>query len=119
MKPNNDINQVGIFDMISDEYNNYYYVTGETVDSGKLTTITLSHSYYEDAFSAILHEDLLKEYKFKHVGVPLQDRLLGSLKHLKEKNRTIFTIQDLVDNGIEVSFLDITKLHPRANPIKR
>ncbi|KYC71575.1 hypothetical protein B4092_5013 [Bacillus licheniformis] len=32
----------------------------------------------------------------------------GHIKELEIENRRIFTVQDLIDNGTEVSFLDIT-----------
>ena len=112
---NNDINQIQLLiDLVQDEYGNYYYPNQSTVESGKLTKVTLSHAYYENSFSELFREEVLKEYQYKHLGVAVQERLLGSIERLEKSNRRIFTTQDLFDNGTEVSIMKLTELHPRA-----
>jgi len=112
---NIDINQVEFYiDLISDERKNYYYVVGTKIEYGQLTKVTLSHAYYEDAFSEIFYFDIPEEYKCKHLGVPIQNRLLNQLQFLKKSNRAIFTVRDLIENGTQIEYLDITELHGRA-----
>ncbi|MEH6888497.1 hypothetical protein V7024_01855 [Bacillus sp. JJ864] len=116
IEANNDINEISFaLDIISDEYSNYYYVLGTTVEHGKLTEVKISHSYYEDSFSEVLHDKIEDKYKFKHIGHILRDRLLRKLELVKERNRKIFTIQELLANGIKVNVMKPTQMHPRAN----
>lgn len=113
---NDDINQIlGLIDLIQDEYGNYYYPTQLTTEGGKLIKVTLSHAYYDNAFAEVLREEVLKEYQYKHLGVPILDRLLGSIKRLEKSKRKIFTTQDLVDNDTKISVLKITEIHPRVS----
>jgi hypothetical protein len=56
----------------------------------------------------------LKEYEFKHIGAFLQDSINGHIRLVKDKNRKIFSVGDLVEAGIEVSFVDQTAPHPRS-----
>ncbi len=86
---------------------------------GKIKKVTLSHAYYEDAFSEIfysapLQDEIPEEYRNKHLGLCLKDRLIASLERLKESNRKIFTIHELIANGTEVSTMKLTETHPRA-----
>ncbi|HHT7203901.1 hypothetical protein [Bacillus cereus] len=117
---NTDINDIrALMDLFTDEYGNYYYAPRTKKGEGKLLEVTLSHAYYEDAFSILsfaepLQDELEEEYRNKHVGHRLTDRLNNMIEILKTKERKIFTIQDLINNGTEVSFMDITKTHPRG-----
>ncbi|MGE1131376.1 hypothetical protein [Bacillus wiedmannii] len=117
---NNNINDIeGLMDLITDEYGNYYYVSATTKGQGKLHKVTLSHAYYEDSFSILsfaepLQSELEEKYRNTHVGFRLKDRLNGAIENMKRKERTIFTIKDLKDNGTKVSFLNITETHSRG-----
>ncbi|MCR1991406.1 hypothetical protein NSA31_06360 [Bacillus subtilis] len=117
LESNNDINQIQRFiDLIRDEYGNYYYATELTTQGGKLIKVRLSHTYFEDSFSTTYfreHDENPEEFKF--IGETLRDGLVGAIKRLEDSNRKIFSIQDLIDNGIQVSTLNLTKIHPREN----
>ncbi|HFK1549989.1 TPA: hypothetical protein ACGXMZ_006003 [Bacillus albus] len=120
LEPNEDINNIlGLIDLITDEYGNYYYPVKLTTGDGKLKKVTLSHAYYEDAFSeifysGILQDEIPKEYRNKHLGFCLKDRLVSVLERLKKDNRKIFTIHELIANGTEVSTMKLTETHPRS-----
>lgn len=117
---NNNINEIRpLMDLFTDEYGNYYYATRTKTGGGKLHEVTLSHVYYEDSFSILsfagpLQNELEEKYRNTHVGHRLKDRLNGSIENMKRKERVIFTIQDLINNGTEVSFMNITETHPRG-----
>ncbi|HFJ9460334.1 TPA: hypothetical protein ACGW7F_005733 [Bacillus cereus] len=117
---NDNINDIdGLMDLITDEYGNYYYVSATTKGQGKLHKVTLSHAYYEDSFSILsfaepLQNELEEKYRNTHVGHRLKDRLNRAVENMKRKERVIFTIQDLINNGTEVSFMNITETHPRG-----
>lgn len=115
LESNNDINQIKRFiDLIEDEYGNYYYATELTTQGGKIIKVVLSHTYLEDSFSTTYfreHDENPEEFKF--IGETLRDGLVGAIRRLKESNRKIFSIQDLIDNGIQVSTLKLTATHPR------
>lgn len=115
LKSNNDINQIqGFIDLIRDEYGNYYYVTELTTQGGKIIKVRLSHTYFEDSFSTTyFREDDENPEEFKFIGETLRDGLVGAIKRLEDSNRKIFSIQDLIDNGIQVSTLNLTEIHPR------
>lgn len=118
---NENINELrGMLDLIVDEYGNYYKVVGTTEKGGKLEHIKLSHYYFEFAFSRLLTEDSedLQKYKYKHIGCFIQDGLINHLKNLESKKRKIFTVKELLENGVVVQFMDLTERHPRSLPIK-
>ncbi|WP_368900864.1 hypothetical protein [Oceanobacillus oncorhynchi] len=111
-EPNEDINEIlGLIDFVTDEYGNYYTPYKISTDGGKLTEVTLVHVLYDEAFSTIfqLDEVLEGEYRFKHLGNLLLDRMNGHIKELEKNKRKIFTIQDLFENGTKVYTWDITK----------
>ncbi|HDR8129190.1 TPA: hypothetical protein QCZ07_005343 [Bacillus cereus] len=120
LEPNENINDIrGLIDLVTDEYGNYYYPVTTKVGEGKLLEVTLSHAYYEDAFSEIffsgvLQDEIPEEYRNKHIGLCLQDRLTSSLERLEKSKRRIFTIQELLANGTKVSTMKLTETHPRA-----
>jgi hypothetical protein len=120
--PNNNIDNLQVtLDIIKDAYENYYYIVTQSNSGGRLTAVTLSHSYYEDAFSLVFDEEEYgskSPYYLKYIGLQLRDRLLQELKFLKEKQRKIFTVSELVNAGVEVSFLDMTDVHSEAKRIK-
>ncbi|USK35104.1 hypothetical protein LIT25_07180 [Bacillus sp. F19] len=105
------------FDLVTDEYGNFYTIHGTTDTNGKLVEIRLYNSYFDAAFS-VLPDSLLPEYKHKHVGVALQDRVLNRLKTMENKGRKLYSVQELTDYGVKVTFWDLTKPHPRSQPIK-
>jgi hypothetical protein len=112
---NNDINELRpLFDVVADEYGNYYEIVSVTHKGGKLTKVTLSNIYFEKAFSRLFTEDILAKYKLQHIGVFLQDLVNGHIQDLKRKKRTIFSIKDLLENETEVEFMDQTVRHPRS-----
>ncbi|HHB2485253.1 TPA: hypothetical protein ACORDH_005969 [Bacillus cereus] len=117
---NDNINEIrNLMDLITDEYGNYYQIVTTKTGQGKLYEVTLSHAYYEASFSILsfaepFQNELEEEYRNKHVGFRLKDRLNNAIEHVKRKGRTIFTIQDLINNGTKVSFMDITETHPRG-----
>ncbi|EEM68409.1 MULTISPECIES: hypothetical protein [Bacillus cereus group] len=117
---NDNINEIrNLMDLITDEYGNYYHIVTTKTGGGKLHEVTLSHAYYEDSFSILsfaepLQNELEEKYRNTHVGHRLKDRLNGAIENAKRKERVIFTIQDLINNGTEVSFMNITETHPRG-----
>lgn len=112
---NNDINGLRpLIDLITDEYGNHYEVVSVTNKGDKVTEVTLSHIYFEKAFSRGFFEDDLKEYKNKHIGAFLQDVVNNHIEQNEKKHRKIFSIRDLIENEIKVSFLNQTVPHPRS-----
>lgn len=113
-EPNDNINHIqGLIDFIKDEYGNYYtpyrVATTGSENGLRLTKVTLAHELYVEAFSTIfLQDEMGQDYKYSHLGELLLDRMNGHLKELELEGRKIFTIQDLIANGTEVSFWDIT-----------
>ncbi|MEC1087717.1 hypothetical protein P9B97_02255 [Bacillus paralicheniformis] len=106
---NDDINNIqGHIDFVRDEYGNYYTPFKLTTKSNKLLKVSLMHVLYDEAFATILDDEMLKEYRYSYLGDLLLERMNGHIKELEVENRRIFTVQDLIDNGTEVSFLDIT-----------
>lgn len=117
---NDNINEIRpLMDLFTDEYGNYYYAPRIKTGEGKLLEVTLSHAYYEDSFSVIsfaepLQNELEEKYRNKHIGHQLKDRLNSTIQNLKNKERVIFTIKDLIENGTKVTFANITETHPRG-----
>lgn len=115
MEPNNNIHDI-LFsrDVIKDEYGNYYEVVGMTTQGEKISELILSHAYFEIGFSRLFISELDEGYKeHDYIGRPIRDILNGHIKALKSNGREIFTVRDLLDEGIKVKFNDITKKHPR------
>lgn len=108
-----------LFDVITDEYGNYYEIVRQTNQGDQLKKVTLSNMYFEKAFSRVFITPDIEEYKHQHIGAFLQDLVNGHIEDVKRKNRKMFSVQDLLDNGIEVSFMDQTVRHPRSNPITK
>lgn len=108
-----------LFDVITDEYGNYYEIVRLATKGDKLTEVTLSHMYFEKAFSRVFITPDVEEYKYQHIGAYLQDVVNGHIESVKKKNRKMFSVQDLLDNGVEVSFMNQTVRHPRSNPITK
>jgi hypothetical protein len=112
---NDDINKILLLkDLITDEYGNYYSVVEMSNKGQQLAEVTLSHFYYERAFAIIVSDDFVQEYTHKHIGCFLQDELSKDIEMLQDQHRTIFSIQDLIQNGTKIHFLDLTALHPRG-----
>lgn len=114
---NDNINNLqGLTDLVIDEYHNYYIVLRTRTSGGKLLEISLSNFYYDDSYAIITEfdDETKNKYKYKHVGHILTDRLNGTLKILKDDNRKIFTVQDLLNNQIKVAFSNQTVPHPRS-----
>lgn len=113
-EPNEDINSIkGIIDFVIDEYGNYYtpyQVTTTGSENGlRLTKVTLVHELYHEAFSTIfIQDDVEQEYRYSHLGELLLDRMNGHISELEIEGRRIFSVQDLIANGTEVSFWNIT-----------
>ncbi|MCY7975579.1 hypothetical protein P8843_04335 [Bacillus inaquosorum] len=109
-EPNDDINNIqGIIDFIKDEYGNYYTPYQTSKKGGKLLEVTLVHVLYDEAFSTVFVDDTQQAYRFSHLGELLLDRMNGHIKELEIEGRRIFTVQDLINNGTEVYFWDISK----------
>jgi hypothetical protein len=107
-----------LFDVIVDEYGNYYELVGVTHKGGKLTEARLSNMYFEKAFSRTFTTENVEEYKYQHIGVYLQDLVNSHIDSIKDKRRTIYSIKDLLANGTKIKFLDQTVRHPRSRPLK-
>ncbi|WP_164670226.1 hypothetical protein [Virgibacillus doumboii] len=113
-EPNDDINNIkGIIDFITDDFGNYYTPYKISHREGKLTEVTLVHVLYDEAFSTVFIDDTQREYRYSHLGELLLDRMNGHIKELEIEDRTIFTVQNLIENGTEVSFWDITHYKTR------
>ncbi|MGM0750225.1 MAG: hypothetical protein ACQEUS_20855 [Bacillota bacterium] len=108
-EPNEDINKIqGGIDLVRDEYGNYY-VPYRIRDKGdKLLGVTLVHALYDEAFSTVFMDETQKAYSSGHLGVLLLDRMNGHIKELEIEGRKIFSVQDMINNGTEVKFWDIT-----------
>lgn len=115
MEPNNNIHNILFMkDIITDEYGNYYDIVSRTTKGEKVTEVILSHVYYEMGFSRLFTSELDSGYKeFDYIGKPIRDTLKSHIKDLNSSGRKIFTIQELIENGIDVKIRDITKKHPR------
>lgn len=116
-EPNNNINNLlGIIDLVTDEYHNYYVVLNTTTKGLKLTEVSLSNYYYDDSYAIITEfdDETKKKYRYQHVGKILTDRLNNQIKSLKDSKRKIFTVEELLKNGTKVMFYDQTKPHPRS-----
>ncbi|MDF2036570.1 hypothetical protein P2R12_06125 [Cytobacillus oceanisediminis] len=109
-EPNQDVNNIqGLIDFVTDEYGNYYTPYQTSNKGNKLEEVTLVHVLYDEAFSTIfLMDETQQEYKHSHLGELLLDRMNGHIKELEIEGRKIFTVQDLINNGTEVKFWDIT-----------
>lgn len=119
MESNEDINNLlGLIDLVTDEYNNYYHVMRTKIKDTKLEEVSLSHFYYDSSYAILadLDDESKELYRYEHFGNIITDRLANSIKRVNESKRKIFTIEDLLNNQTKVVFLDITKEHPRANP---
>ncbi|MGM0878081.1 MAG: hypothetical protein ACQEWV_26040 [Bacillota bacterium] len=112
---NRDINNLEHFlDLFVDEYGNYYEIASTTVRNGNLTEITLSHVYYEFSSYRMFNDaELSKKNNHNHLSIFFSDLLTSRLENIKKKNRTIFTINDLIANGTKVYFMKLTEVHPR------
>lgn len=110
-EPNENINNIqGLIDFISDEYGNYYTPYKTRNQGEKLTEVTLVHVLYDEAFSTVfIQDEVEQEYKFSHLGELLLDRMNGHVRELGIEGRKIFTVKDLIENGTEVSFWNITQ----------
>lgn len=114
-----NINELKNFDLIKDEYENYYVINRTFLDKNQLTEVTLSHIYFEESFQRLFYiEGENEKYKNKHIGVFLQDLVNGKIDKYTKKHGNIYSVRDLVENGIKIDFMDITAPHPRSNPIK-
>lgn len=114
---NDNINYLdSLVDLVIDEYSNYYRIVRTKTSCGKLLATSLSNYYYDDSYAIITELDVetKNKYDYKHIGHILTDRLNDTIKTLNESNRKIFTVQDLLNNQTEVSFLIQTVPHPRS-----
>ena len=113
-EPNDNINNIqGLIDFIKDEYGNYYTPYRTKNEGNKLLEVTLVHVLYDEAFSTIFRDETQREYNYSHLGELLLDRMNGHIKELEVENRKIFNIQDLINNGTEVNFGDLTHYKTR------
>ncbi len=116
---NMNINELSNFHLVMDEYGNYYEVNRISHKNNELTEVTLSNIYFEKSFQRLFNLDGENEkYKDKHIGVFLQDLVNGSINNYTNKHGKIYSVRELVENGVKVNFMDITAPHPRSNPIK-
>lgn len=58
-------------------------------------------------------DEMQREYNHSHLGELLLDRMNGHIKELEIEGRKIFTVRDLIENGTEVNFWDITHYKTR------
>ncbi|MGN7942860.1 hypothetical protein [Metabacillus sp. 22489] len=109
-EPNDDINNIqGLIDLIVDDFGNYYTPYRTRNEGYKLTEVMLCHALYDESFSTVFYSENIDEYKYSHLGELLLDRMNEHLKYLNLKNRKIFHVNDLIENGTKVSFYDITQ----------
>ncbi|MEK4448667.1 hypothetical protein N1I81_22795 [Bacillus sp. FSL M8-0052] len=107
---NEDINSIqGHIDFIRDEYGNYYNPFKLTTQGNKLLKVSLIHVLHDAAFTTVFSDELLKEHRYTFLGDFLLDIMNGHIKELEAEGRKIFTVQDLINNGTEVSFWDLTQ----------
>ncbi len=113
--PNKDIHQIlGLIDLITDESGNYYTVYEITTYGNKLEKVKLAHSLYDIAFaSTFIMEEVVNGYLNDHLGDFMLDVLNGHIKTLELCNRKIFSVNDLIDNGIKVEYWGITEPLPK------
>ena len=112
---NDDVNSIeSLIDFITDEYGNYYTPTKTKTEGDKLIEVTLTHTLYDESFSTVFWEDITKsEYIHCHLGELLLDRMNEHINELDIEGRKIFTVGDLLKNGTEVKFHDITQHRTR------
>lgn len=109
-QPNDDINYVRIHtDVVKDDLGNYYVANKTKHDGDKLLSVNLSHFYHEVAFTSIFTEELIEEYKHKLLGEVIREMLLESIEEMKSNGRKIFTVQEFLENNIEVTFKEVTE----------
>lgn len=112
---NENIHEIrNLLDLIVDEYGNYYEIVSTTTTGSRLVEVTLSNIYFEKSFQRLFVNEDVKSYGHQHIGAYLQDLVNNSIKYVQDRNRKIFSIQDLIDHEIKVSFLDQTVRHPRS-----
>jgi hypothetical protein len=116
-QPNDDVNNVqGTVDLIVDEYGNYYTIYKTTHRDGKLIKVLLVHILYFHAFASVfLNEEIKTKYQYSHLGEYLLDRINAHISSTKKNGRKIFTIQELIDNGTDIEFWDITSYKTKIN----
>lgn len=115
--PNKDIHQIqGLIDLITDEKGNYYTVYEITTYGNRLEKVKLAHSLYDIAFaSTFVMKEIVDEYIDNHLGDFMLDVMNGHIKTLEMCGRKMFSVQELIDNGVKVEYWDITEPLPEDN----
>ncbi|WP_430788564.1 hypothetical protein VBD025_01300 [Virgibacillus flavescens] len=109
-QPNDDINYLRIHtDVVKDDLGNYYTANRSKHEGDKLLSVNLAHFYYEVAFTSIFTEELIEEYQHKLLGDVIREMLLERIEEMNSNGRMIFTVQELLDNDIEVTFKEVTE----------
>lgn len=111
-----EIGKLLLMDLVKDEYNNYYQVTGISEVDGKLKGITIGNYFYEKGFHNFIGTlaEEHPEWHFTYIGEYLVNGLQQHIKNQTSKGRIIYTIDELINKGVEVKIKDITKLHKKA-----
>lgn len=100
-------NEILNFDLVYDEYGNYYEVTRIDSVMGELKSITILNALYKIANNRLFDsEDLQNDYARKHISSFLVDTLNSRIKHHK---REIKSIREIVESGVEVTVADYLK----------
>lgn len=105
-----DDNKLLGFDLVKDEYGNFYEVVKIKSELGKLKEVTIMNALGRISFFRFFDdEQLQKQYKGKYIGEFLFDSLDGRKKSQTDKGREIYTIQQLINHGVEVSIKEVKK----------
>ncbi|WYU50350.1 hypothetical protein MHH67_13285 [Bacillus sp. FSL K6-0047] len=104
LKENSDIQSIHPeMDIVKDNLGNFYYVVGASSKNNMLTDVKLEHCYHRDASVRTPGQKEPIDIK-EH----LVDRLQDSLTQIDRASRKLFTVDDLLKAGINVSFVPLT-----------
>lgn len=105
-----DENKLLNFDLVKDEYGNYYEVVVTKSELGKLKEVTIMNALGRISFFRYFDdEQLQKQYKGKYIGEFLFNSLDSRKKNQTDKGREIYTIQQLIIDDVEVNIEDVKK----------
>lgn len=114
-----DENAIETYDVITDERNNFYQPAKITTGGGKLLKLQVSNIYYETAFETMFFQVIeSKEYQHKHIGSYLQDTVDQKVERMNSLGKKIYTLEEIFNAGVELSFSDPFTPHPRSVVIR-
>lgn len=98
------------FDLVKDEYGNFYEVVVTKTEHGKLKEVTVMNALARISYFRFFDdEQLQKQYKGEYIGEFLFDSLNSRKESQVDKGRMIYTIKELIDRGVEVSVKEVGK----------